>query len=237
LAIWADTGYLSGNSHVLFFDFHIANSHFNNEFAKLLFRKAEEKIAKSLGRVFPPLENATIDIFDAPDGQEGKTGYIRFSGKEPIAVDHFGDGTRHSFKVLASLIALAETADEQHPGLFLWEDPELFMNPATLWALVNEVIEIIKNKPIQAFISTQSLDVLAWIGQMLSKDNSMAEYVNAHSLILQPDGKLKDMLFHGTEIIKWLESGFDLRNTEMVMIDKSPISWRLKPSDEEEILW
>jgi hypothetical protein len=239
VAVWADAGKLMDYSHVLLFDFHIANSHFTDQFAKRAFKSPVwvKKIVESLNNVFPSLNVDRIDIFDAPDGQEGKTGYIRLPGREPLSVDHFGDGIRHSFKVLASLVALAEVVDDEHPGLFLWEDPELFMHPATLGLLMKEVVGLVKERPIQAFFSTQSLDVLAWIGQMLNEKFLDSKSMNAYSLMLESNGELKNRLFQGEDIVSWMESGFDPRDSETAMIDLSPLSWRLKPSSEEEIIW
>jgi len=127
--------------------------------------------------------------------------------------------------------------DEKHPGIFLWEDPELFMHPATLGLLMKEVIGVVKERPIQAFISTHSLDVLAWISQMLNEKLVDSNSVRAYSLTLQSSGELKSRLFHGDDIISWMKSGFDLRDPETAMVDLFPLSWRLKPSNKEDILW
>jgi hypothetical protein len=143
---------------------------------------------------------------------------------------------RHSFKVLTSLVALAELVDDEHPGLFLWEEPELFMHPATLIRLMREVVGVIKKRPIQVFISTQNLDVLAWISQMLNEKYIEPKSISAFSLMLKPSGELSARLFLADDFVSWMESGFDIRDSETAMIDLSPITWRLKRSGEEEIL-
>lgn len=199
----------------------------------------EERIAERLSRVFPLVNGASVRIDDAPGKREdgAKSGYIQFKDQPRISVDQFGDGMRHSFKVLACLIALEEAVDEDHPGMFLWEDPELFMHPATLGRLIKEVVGLLKEKPIQAFLSTQSLDVQVWIGQLLNEKFIDSKSINAYSLMLKQKGEFRTRLFQGEEIISWLDSGFDLRDAETAMIDQSPLSWRLKSSEEGEILW
>jgi len=124
LAMWAEAGNVISPAHVLFFDFHTTNGHFTADFVNNTYREIPdwyEKIAQSLSMVFPQLQGAIIEVLDAPERKDKKTGYIRFKGKKPLTVDHFGDGTRHAFKVLTALVALAESVDEAHPGLFLWE--------------------------------------------------------------------------------------------------------------------
>ncbi len=239
-AIWAEKGIRPDPERVLFFDFHNANDHFEEQFAQWAKNHIinwEDKISERMERVFPALKGASIRVDNAPSGLKSETGYIQFPGKVRLPVDLFGDGIRHSFKVLASIVALAEVVDEKHPGIFLWEDPELFMHPATLGLLMKEVIGVVKERPIQAFISTHSLDVLAWISQMLNEKLVDSNSVRAYSLTLQSSGELKSRLFHGDDIISWMKSGFDLRDPETAMVDLFPLSWRLKPSNKEDILW
>lgn len=239
-AVWAEEGIKPDPERVLFFDFHNANDHFEERFAQWAKNNIinwEDKISQGIENVFPALKGASIRVDNAPSGLKGETGYIQFPEKVRLPVDLFGDGIRHSFKVLASIVALAEVVDEKHPGIFLWEDPELFMHPATLGLLMKEVIGLIKEKPIQAFISTHSLDVLAWISQMLDEKFVDSKSIEAYSLMLQSNGELKSRQFHGDDILSWMKSGFDLRDPETGMVDLFPLSWRLKPSNKEEILW
>ncbi len=239
LAVWAEEGTPPAPNRVLFFDFHTAGAHFTQRFAQWAKNHPwdwAEKIGKHLGRVFPELRDVKIEIDDAPEGQKGEAGYVRGAGGR-IVIDQFGDGARHTFKLMASLLALTEVVDKEHPGLFLWEDPELFMHPATLGRLLDEVATLVQEKPIQVFISTQSLEVLAWIGKMLDEESLVDKAVNAYALTLQKGGELHSRLFQGSEISEWLRSGFDLRDVETAMVDLSPLSWRLKSSQEEELLW
>lgn len=213
LAVWAAEGMPPHPLHVLLFDFHTSNAHFIERFAQWGKNKPwdwSERIRESLGRVFPHLKGAKIEIDDAPDGQKGESGYVRFPGQTRLAVDHFGDGTRHAFKVLASLIALVESVDEEHPGLFLWEDPELFMHPVTLGRLLQEVVELVQDKPIQVFISTQSSEVVAALTNMLRNEQISRDAVMTFRLALS-DGKLFASWFDHRNLIAWLEDGKDPR--------------------------
>ncbi len=144
----------------------------------------------------------TVEIDDAPDGQREETGYLR-SSEGRLSIDQFGDGARHAFKVLATLVALCEVVDDEHPGLFLWEDPELFMHPATLGRLLNEVTKLVRDKPIQVFMSTQSLEVLAWFVKYLENiPDEEAQQVRAFRLDLK-DGRLHAHKFTGRGIGSW----------------------------------
>ncbi|RMG19695.1 MAG: ATP-binding protein, partial [Methanobacteriota archaeon] len=106
-------------------------------------------------------------------------------------------------KVLAVLTAMAERVDEDHPGLFLWEDPELFMHPATLERLLNVVMNLTTNKPVQIFVTTQNLEVLAWLAESL-KNTLPSEIVRTFYLQLE-EGILKPKIFRGRELVGWIE--------------------------------
>ncbi len=214
IVVWAETGFPPHPEHVLFFDFHTANAHFTQPFAQWAKDQPwdwAELIAKHLAGVFPEMKKAKIEIDDAPDGQTGEGGYIRLPGKGGrLSIDQFGDGARHAFKVLASLIALAEVVDEDRPGLFLWEDPELFMHPATLERLLQEAMALVQEKPVQLFLSTQSLDVVAILTNMLRNRQIAPDDVKAYRLALSK-GKLLASWFDHRNLIAWLENGKDPR--------------------------
>ena len=214
LSIWAVEG--TKHKHVVFFDLSVAERFFTERFGIKNYRKIpdwEKKIAQSLTFVFPEFEGCTVSI--RPRRGKNWTGFIEFAGKTPLPIDHFGDGARHAFKVLASLIALSERTDEAHPGLFLWEDPELFMHPASLARLLKETMRIISGKPIQIFISTQSLEVITWLAEALEKSFVNPEDVCTIHLKLK-QGVLKPQIFHGKEIIGWMEFIGDPRLIEVV---------------------
>jgi hypothetical protein len=200
---------------VLLFDFHTANDHFEKHFVNRVKDRSkgswEEKIAEKLRRVFPMIKDAHVGIDDAPGDQDGKSGYIYFLEGARIPVDQFGDGMRHSFKVLASLVALAEDVDDEHPGLFLWEDPELFMHPEALGRLLDEVMQIILQKPIQFFCSTQSLEVLGLLTHIFNtKYKESQSQLRVFSLNLE-DGSLKVSTFHFQNLYAWMKNGMDPR--------------------------
>jgi hypothetical protein len=240
LAVWAENRTMWDSERVLLFDFHNVHGHFTKRFVNWAYENVPdwyEQVAESLIRVFPAMKDAKTEVNDAPDGQRGKTGHIRFPGRTPLPVDHFGDGTRHAFKVLASLIALTAVVDDKHPGLFLWEDPELFMHPESLGQFIKEVLNLVKDKPIQMLISTQSMELLAWIGKMMEENHLKSEYVRTYTVDLS-DGELIYNLFEGRDFIDWLSSGFDPRERTGKLIDILPLSWRLKTKKEkDEVPW
>ncbi len=216
LAVWATVGTPPAPKRVLFYDFHTANAHFTDHFARWAYHTIPdwyEKIAERMAHVFPTLAGAKIEVLDAPDAQPGRTAYIRFPQREPLAIDHFGDGTRHAFKLLATLTALAETVDDEHPGMFLWEEPELCQNPATLSRLLSEVVQIIHEKPVQLFLATHSLEVIAHITHMLQRGDLSAQDTLVFRTKLD-DGALKTSWFDVDNLTAWLESGLDPRVLE-----------------------
>lgn len=232
LAVWAEEGTLPAPRHVLFFDFHTVGDHFTDRFHKWAYQNIpdwHEKIAHSLARVFPALQGAIVEVADAPDGQKGRTGYLRFPGRTPLPIDQFGDGSRHAFKVLASSIALAEVGGREHPGLFLWEDPESFMHPESLGRLLNEVMHLIQDKPIQVFFSTQSLEVVGLLTHHFQQQHSgLQEALRAFRLELDA-GRLYAATFHFQNLYTWLEQGMDPRYWGVVDL---PISYRYREAEK-----
>jgi len=212
-AIWAIEGQIPNADRVLFFDLHTAIELFEQGFTKLTYRKVknwESTIAAHLGNVFPELQGARVNI--KPHVGNKWTGFIEFPDKEPIPVDHFGDGARHAFKILAAVIALREPVSEERPGLFLWEDPELFMHPATLGHLLNEVIDLVKDVPIQVFLTTQSLEVLAWFVNMVEQGHPCTNEFRVYRLNLK-QGTLETKPFVSKGIASWFRLFGDPRLT------------------------
>ena len=231
LSIWAFEGVMPDPTKVLFFDFHSAEQHFLEHFASRAYKTIpdwEDKIARHIGAVFQDLEGASISVKPL-EGQKW-TGYVEWPNKTPIPIDHFGDGARHAFKVLASLIALAKSVDEDHPGLFLWEDPELFMHPVSLNRLLKEVLNIVKDKPIQIFLTSQSIETTALLTANIEELN-LEETYRVFRLDLK-DGRLYAAKYRYNNVLTWLKAGMDLRfwGTE----DDLPISYRYERFPEEE---
>ena len=229
LAIWAEEGQAPSSDRVLFFDFHVANTHFTRQFAqwaKNLPWDWTERIRVHLGSVFPDLREMKVEVDDAPGRQKGEAGYIR--GPEGrIVIDQFGDGARHAFKVLATLIALCETVDESRPGLFLWEDPELFMHPASLNKLLKEILHLTKDKPVQVFLSSQSIEATAMLTAHIGNMELESNY-RVFRLDLT-DGRLYAARYHYENVLAWLKAGMDLRFWGAVDLS---ISYRYKAHEE-----
>jgi len=200
-------------NHVLLFDFHAMNGPFTPAFRNMAWKTVPdwyEKIADALGRVYPELASCRVEIAANETIDNSYTGYIRPPGAKPLAVDHFGDGARHAFKMLASLIALKELASEERPGLFLWEDPELFMHPAALGSMLKEMMETVADCPIQVFISTQSNEVVAECALFAEKTESIKKGLRAFRLGNQ-DGRLISVCFRTKNLLSWLDTEKDPR--------------------------
>ena len=219
LAVWAMGGQGPFPRYVLFFDFHTAHDHFTSSFRNMAWKTVPnwyEQIEAALGRIYPELASCRVEIAPVESSPEsdGYTGFIRLPGGLPISVDHYGDGTRHAFKVLSSLIALKAIASEKAPALFLWEDPELFMHKTAIEALLKEVVNTVRNAPIQVFICTQSREVLSIIARMTETAFIPADDIRAFQLRL-PDGRLEAQPFVGETLAVWMEYGLDPREPEM----------------------
>jgi len=218
LAIWAEAG--DGMAeHVLFFDFHTAHAHFEGAFAQQCYRtvsKWEERIAQSMANVFPDIAGVRVNVKPTPTGTTWG-GYLELPDRTlPIEIDQFGDGARHAFKVLAALIALVDRAEQHEPGLFLWEDPELFMHPATLGRLLDEVARLVAGKPVQVFMSTQSLEVLSWLALAMRETEQQTSLKPSDVCTLRLQlvgGTLQVQTFPGESIGSWMELFGDPRTT------------------------
>ncbi|MCS7288755.1 MAG: AAA family ATPase [Roseiflexus sp.] len=236
LAVWVTQGQRPHPERVLFYNFTTAGAHFTGQFARWAYRTVtdwHEKIAARMADVFPALKDAKIEVLDAPDNQTGRTGYVRFPGRTPLSIDHFGDGARHAFKLLAPLIALAETVDDANPGLVLWEEPEAFMHAATLGRLLNVVIDIVASKPMQVCLTTQSLEVLAWLALYLDEQSAIQpEQVGTFHLNLE-DGELRVRPFIGKALGGWLRFFGDPRLIEEEEL-ASPLTRLLSVREERE---
>jgi len=145
--------------------------------------------------------------------QDGYVGYIRLPGSTPRAVDYYGDGTRHAFKVITGLIALKELVSDDEPGLFLWEDPELFMHTDALGALLKEVMAIVRDSPIQMFLCTQNEEVLKHMARLVGDEAIPPEEFRSFQLQLR-EGRLLVQPFGGETLGVLMEYGMDPRTPE-----------------------
>ncbi len=229
LAVWASEGIASAPERVLFFDFHTAHGHFQRRFVDFAYMNIPDwhkKISQPLGRIFPDMAGSQVNTRPTPGNQ--MAGYVELPGHKPLLIDHFGDGARHAFKVLAGLITLAETVDEAHPGLFLWEDPELFMHAASLERLLIEALDLVRERPIQMFISTQSMETIACLTRYFSKRQDSAETLRTFRLGIK-EGRLFYATFKYPNLRSWLQEGMDPR---FWGVADTGLSYRLEDSDE-----
>lgn len=208
LAVWITEGQRPTPEHVIFFNFSALGAHFPASFANQAYQQIpdwEAKIAAQMAKVFPNLAGAFLDIREAKDNQTGYTGYVRFPGKPPLPVDQLGDGARYAFKLLTALVTLCESVSDQRPGMLLWEEPEVFMHAATLSRILEVVFDLVKNRPVQVGITTQSIEVLAWLANHLEPLSAEeADLFKAYHFSLE-QGCLQTHPFAGKALSGWME--------------------------------
>ncbi len=173
-----------------------------------------DRIAKHFAAIFELDPNSfTVQFVPIAGSPDKMQGWIARKDKPALSIDAFGDGARAAFKLLAPLIVMAELATPEAPGLLLWEEPESFQNPKTLGRLLEEVVNIIRDKPIQVFIATHNLEFVAYMTQMLrnkhlNPDNTLLFQLNL------VDGQLKSVWFNENNLLTSLEYGLDPRGWE-----------------------
>jgi hypothetical protein len=228
LAGWWVEGDVPLAERTLFYDFNVATGHLPAALIQRGYKTIDwlQNIGKYFSEIFDQQDGIDVTFDPAENDPTRRRGFVKKDGIM-IPIDLWGDGARHAFKVLAALRILAEQAEKDKPCLFLWEDPELFMNPSTLWLLLKKVIAIAKDKPIQVFITTQSMEVIAHFTQMLKDKILPEESVKAFRLGLR-DGQLIVSKFHRRNLIAWLGSGIDPRAWEKI---DTPLQYRM--GDEE----
>ena len=237
LGAWGIEGKTADANCVLFFDFHATGDHFTKDFwwAMRDVPDWRNQLTRAFGKVIDDIGEFRASIEPHPILREMMQGAVEIEGRGTIPIDDFGDGARHAFKVLAGLTVLADRCKDGKEGIFLWEDPELFMHSKSLCRLIKEVVEIVKDKPIQVFISTQSLDVLAYMAEMMEHNICKEDDVRTYTLGLN-DGLLNAKKFWGGSLNDWLHSGFDPRLLD-ASEDDSVLIWHLKAENEGELLW
>lgn len=237
LGAWGIEGETADADCVLFFDFHATGDHFTWDFwwAMRDVPDWRNQLTHAFGKVIDGIGEFRASIEPHPILRGMMQGAVEIEGKGTIPIDDFGDGARHAFKVLAGLTVLADRCKDGKEGVFLWEDPELFMHSKSLCRLIKEVMEIVKDKPIQMFISTQSLDVLAYMAEMMENKFCDEDDVRTYRLGLS-DGLLDTEDFWGSALNDWLHSGFDPRLVD-ASEDKRVLIWHLKKKNEEELFW
>lgn len=169
-AAWGMSGALPTAKHTFFYDAHQTLAHIPTDFYTNMISVVpgwSQKIAERVGRVLGITEPFNVLFMPTGPDKEWMQGQIAFADRPALPIDDFGDGARAVFKVLAPLIALAELVTEEEPGIFLWEEPELFQNPLTLGRLLAEVADLAQSRPLQVFMATHSLEVVAHLVQQV----------------------------------------------------------------------
>ncbi len=217
-------GNLPPSSNVLLHDFHTTSDNLMFHMIDRGYRDTDSflrRIANELREVFS-MPNEPYVTFEVIPDQERRRGRVE-QNQRMLPVDLWGDGMRHVMKLIAPLFILHDDATEEKPGLVLWEDPELFLNPATLHPLIRYVAQMIQGKPIQLFITTHSIEVIACLTEMLRDEELPETSVKAFRLKLQ-DGKQRVGKFARDNLITWLEMGMDPR---LLNSSKSSLKYRL----------
>ncbi len=212
-ASWLTKGCYPSATTTFFYDISQSLSHLPFEFFRKMLNVVPgwtHKIAKSLERIFQLQQKFNVTFLQLQHDSSRTQGFIAPEDKVALTIDDYGDGARSAFKLLTPLIALAELADQEGTGVFLWEEPELFQNPQSLGKLLAEVVELIKDKPIQLFIATHSIEVVAQFVRLVNESAINAEDLLAIRLNLQ-DGKLASSAFNHEEIQRWTSMNLDLR--------------------------
>lgn len=203
------------NSETTFFhDADIALSNIPMSFARQLMsemRGGPQRLSQSCSRLLE-CEDAPISVSFLPKELEPEVAQMLLSPPDqfPLTVDEYGDGTRSALKLLAPLLLVANKATPENPGLLLWEEPEVFQNPRLLKKLMEELAIQIKDRPVQVFIATHSLEVIGNLLKLTSDDKLAPSDLKAFRLDLD-EGKLKSSWFDRDNLVGWLEAGLDPR--------------------------
>ncbi|HJH31732.1 MAG TPA: hypothetical protein C5S50_06050 [Methanosarcinaceae archaeon] len=212
LGAWGIEGKTADADCVLFFDFHATGDHFTKDFwwAMRDVPDWRNQLTRAFGKVIDDIGEFRVNIEPHFTSTKVMQGAVEIEGKGSIPIDDFGDGAKHAFKVLAGLMVLADRCKDGKEGVFLWEDPELFMHSKSLCRLIKEVMEIVKDKPIQVFISTQSMEAIAFFVRILKENEELQDNIRAFRMKLVDD-ELITAHFKYSNLDAWLKHGFDLR--------------------------
>lgn len=212
-AHWFVKGRLAPSRHTFLYDVSMMLGHLPMNFFRQMIKTIpgwSQKIAKHFSQVFGIDEPFNIQFLPTDQEQKWVQGWIAPEDQIALTIDSYGEGARSAFKVLTPLLALTELAREDAPGVFIWEEPELFQNPQTLNRLLTEVAVLMKEKPIQLLIATHSLEVVANFVRLVREGQIAEDEMAAITLDLF-DGKLSSSAFNRQEIEAWTEMNLDLR--------------------------
>jgi hypothetical protein len=228
---WLLQGTPAVAEHTILFDADLIRQHTPLVFYQRMLSAVPgwtQHLAQSFGRIFD-LDNNSFTVQFLPTGPDRSLlqGLIAPMNRPAIPIDAFGDGARSAFKLLMPLTALATIARPDAPGLLLWEEPESYQNPRTLARLLHEVFELVRGKPIQIFMATHSLEVVAQVTAMLQDGDLEENDVVLFRLDLR-EGELVSSWFAKDNLIAWLESGLDPRTWREFL---SPIQFFLRQEE------
>lgn len=230
-ATWITKGIKPCARNTLFYDVTLVLEHIPFEFFRLMLNAVPgwtHKIAASFDRIFQIKRKFNVTFLQLQHNMSQTQGYIAPEDKIALTIDDYGDGARSAFKLLTPLLALAELVTDEKPGVFIWEEPELFQNPRTIGKIIKEVLDIIAGKPIQLFIASHNLDLVAHFTSMVLDGHLKPEDLMTFRLNLdESTGKLTSSWFNFDNLKTWLEDGLDPRVWGEF---KSPLHFRF---DEE----
>lgn len=212
-AVWLVKGKLSATQQTLFFDMFTAIDHLPMKFFRQMIVTIPgwtQKIAEHYKTVFGIEKSFNVQFLPTDQEQKWAQGWIAPADQIALTIDSYGDGARSAFKLLTPLLALRELVTADAPGLFLWEEPELFQNPQTLNRLLTEVADLLKGKTIQVFLATHSLEVVANFVRLVHEGHLAPDEMAAIRLNLN-DGKLSSSIFDHADIQQWTEMDLDVR--------------------------
>lgn len=212
-AMWLLNGKLPTAQHTLFYDVSNTLNHLPMDFFRRTITTVPgwaQKIARLFGRALGLNKPFNVQFLPADETQQWMQGWIAPEDRIALTIDSYGDGARSVFKVLTPLLALAESVSKKSSGLFIWEEPELFQNPQTLGKLLTEMATLLRGKPIQVFIATHSLEVVAHFVRLVREEIIGENELLAIRLNLD-DGQLSSSAFNHQDIQDWTEMHLDLR--------------------------
>jgi len=227
---WLLQGTPAVAEHTLFFDADLIRQHTPLAFYQRMLSAVPgwtQRIARSFGRIFGLDRPFTLQFLPVGSDRQLLQGWIAPEDRPAIPIDAFGDGARSAFKLLTPLTALAAIASPDAPGLVLWEEPESYQNPQTLARLLQEMSDLVRGKPIQVFMATHSLEVMAQVTAMLQTGQLGADDALLFRLDLR-DGELGSSWFDKDNLVAWLESGLDPRTWQEFV---SPVQFRLRQEE------
>jgi hypothetical protein len=232
-AAWYLTGKLPTAAHTFFYDAQKTLQHIPTEFYNRMLDAGvkgwQQKIAERVGRVLGIAEPFQIMFMPTGPQHEWMQGRIAPADSPSLPIDDFGDGARAAFKVLAPLIALSELVTDDEPGVFFWEEPELFQNPLTLGRLLTEVADLAQQKPLQVFLATHSMEVVAKLVDLVRTGQLPEDKLRTLRTFLH-QGEFSATPFSTEDLERLSNMGFDPRVPDGDA--GSPLRFRLAPDPE-----